>query len=274
LSRLDEQNVQEIEHSINSAEDTEVTTPEPTSPVQPDETTGEPTAPVQPEETTPEPTEPPTEPPTEVFHPSNQLCYMPYTMDKNKAAAAVSRLDNGELTVNELFSNSLFVGDSVMSGFSAYHVIDDNNVIANVGANLATHLGENIDTIVGYNPEYLFIRYGLNEMSPYDNDLNKFINTYKEDIRILKERLPYTKIIVVGLSPVLSQAIEAQARFNRIPAYNAAMRQMCTEMGVGYYENSELFLNNAAYYGKDGIHIGKNMYLLWIRNMVEEMGLY
>ena len=288
ISSMEAQNAQDIEQSLKQTEgqketeqtslSTENNTPDAeTKPQVTEPSTSEtvetPTQPATQPSTQP-PTEPVTEPPTEGFHTNNAVCYVPYFVDKDKAAAAVVQLDNGTLSVKELFSNSLFVGDSITSGFSDYKIVNSNNVIASVGAKMAVHLSENIETIVQYNPDILILHYGLNEMGKEQYHLDNFINKYKECLVTLKSRLPYTRIIVLGLTPVLDNAIQAQERFIRIPAYNAAMRQMCVEVGVGYEENAPLFNAHQDMYGKDGIHIKSTMYKLWIRQIVEEMGLY
>ena len=288
ISSMEAQNAQDIEQSLKQTEEQEETdstavstennTPDvETKPQVTEPSTSEtveiPTQPAT-QPSTEAPTEPPTEPATEGFHTNNAVCYVPYFVDKDKAAAAVVQLDNGALSVKELFSNSLFVGDSITSGFSDYKIVNSNNVIASVGAKMAVHLPENIETIVQYNPDILILHYGLNEMGTEQYHLDNFINKYKECLVTLKSRLPYTRIIVLGLTPVLDNAIQAQGRFVRIPAYNAAMRQMCVEVGVGYEENAPLFNAHQDMYGKDGIHIKSAMYKLWIRQIVEEMGLY
>ncbi len=296
ISSMEAQNAQDIEQSLKQTEGqkettgtqstSEENTPEAdTKPQVTEPTTTEgtetPTEPVtQPstehvtEPVTEPSTEPPTQPSANEFHSNNPVCYVPYYVDKDKAAAAVVQLDNGTLSVKELFSNSLFVGDSITSGFSDYKIVNSNNVIASVGASMAAHLPNNIDTIVQYNPDILILHYGLNEMGMEQYHLDRFITKYKECLVTLKSRLPYTRIIVLGLTPVLDNAIQAQGRFVRIPAYNAAMRQMCVEVGVGYEENAPLFNAHQDMYGKDGIHIKSTMYKLWIRQIVEEMGLY
>ena len=295
ISSMEAQNAQDIEQSLKQTEEQSAqetiteSTVEPTqnNTVEPDtnpqvtepivtEPAVVPTEPVvtPTEPVTQPPTEPATDAPSESFHTKNEVCYVPYYVDNNKAAAAVIQLDNETLSVKELFSNSLFVGDSITSGFSDYKIVNSNNVIASVGARMAVHLPENIETIVQYNPDILVLHYGLNEMGIEQYHLDNFINKYKECLATLKARLPYTKIIVLGLTPVLDVAIQAQPRFERIPAYNAAMRQMCVEVGVGYEENAPLFNAHQDMYGKDGIHIKSSMYKLWIRQIVEEMGLY
>lgn len=205
---------------------------------------------------------------------SNQKSYNPYGYDKDRAEELAERVESGELSLKELFKNTLFVGDSIMVGFSDYKIANPGNVIAGVGAMMNPHLSDNIQTIVDYNPEVLFLHYGLNEMGEEEHFLEEFIKDLEKDIKELKEKLPYTKIVVVSLWPVKDAAIESQSRLVRVPAYNEAIRKSCIKLGVAYNENSELFASNPDWYQKDGIHCIPTMYFKWINELIKEMGLY
>lgn len=205
---------------------------------------------------------------------SNQKSYNPYGYDKDSAEELAERVESGELSLKELFKNTLFVGDSIMVGFSDYKIANPGNVIAGVGVMMNPHLSNNIQTIVDYNPEVLFLHYGLNEMGEEEHYLEKFIKDFEKDIKELRERLPYTKIVVVSLWPVKDAAIESQSRLTRVPAYNEAIRKSCIKLGVAYNENSELFASNPDLYQKDGIHCMPTMYFKWINELIKEMGLY
>ena len=223
--------------------------------------------------TTEAPTTPPVVPDSGEVVVSGQSV-IPYAIDKTAVANTLAQIDAGTLTYKSLYANSLFVGDSITSGFDVYSIVNPGNVIAAVGANMSTHLTENLATIVQYNPKYLFVHYGLNEMNPSESGVNAFITKYKENLTYLKQNLPYTKIIVLGLSPVGSAAIEKQNRFTWIGTYNDRMRSMCQEMGIGFHQNDAFFNGRMNLYAKDGIHYQPELYRQWIRLITEEMGIY
>ena len=279
ISELESQDAQYLEHSIAAIP--EATTEHVTEPSTEDVTDGTTNAPSEDstegtdgetteEQTTSEPTQAPDE---EVIVVSGQSV-IPYTIDKAKVADTMSQIDAGTLTYKSLYANSLFVGDSITSGFDVYSIVNPSNVIASVGANMNTHLTENLTTIVQYNPEYLFVHYGLNEMNPSEAGADAFVAKYKENLTYLKQNLPYTKIIVLGLSPVGSAAIEKQNRFTWIPTYNDKMRAACQEIGVGFHQNDTFFNERMNLYAKDGIHYQTELYRQWIRLITEEMGIY
>ena len=294
ISELESQDAQYLEHSI-AAGNAATTAPnrpteeatEPSTEDVTDSTTQAPTEentegttdgdvneePTTSEPVTQEPTTPAPAPGGDVIVVSGQSV-IPYTIDKAMVADTMAQIDAGTLTYKSLYANSLFVGDSITSGFDVYSIVNSSNVIAVVGANMNTHLTENLATIVQYNPEYLFVHYGLNEMNPSEAGANAFVAKYKENLTYLKQNLPYTKIIVLALSPVGNAAIEKQNRFTWIPTYNDKVRAMCQEIGVGFHQNDAFFNERMHLYGKDGIHYQPELYRQWIRLITEEMGIY
>lgn len=210
----------------------------------------------------------------EGFVGSNQESYNPYGCDREKAEETAKRLESGKLSTQGLFKNTLFVGDSITVGFSDYKIANEGNVIAHVGARLEEHLAENMQKIIDYNPEVLFIHYGLNEMDNADHFIESFINEMRTQLTVLKEELPYTKIVVMAVWPIKDSAVQAQPRLASAPKYNQQMRELCVELGVAYEERSELIASRPDLYAGDGIHCAKQMYINWINDFVKEMGLY
>lgn len=205
---------------------------------------------------------------------SSQLSYNPYGCDPERAEELARKLESGELSLKYLFKDTLFVGDSIMVGFSDYKLVNSGNVIAGVGEMLNPHLGDNLQKIIDYNPEALFLHYGLNEMGEEAFFLDQFIADLRTDLKTLKEELPYTKIVVMALWPIKDSAVAKKARLARQPAYNEAIRKLCVELGVAYDERSELFAANPDLYQADGIHCVSQMYRIWATALIREMGLY
>lgn len=201
-------------------------------------------------------------------------CYMPYAYDASLADASSLSVQNGETSLKDLFADALFVGDSIMTGFDDYKIVNEGNVIAHVGAILESHLPENLDTIINYNPKILVLHYGLNEIEMSQYFLDDFIATYTANIKKIQAALPDTKIILVGLMPVLDTAIAREERFSRVKAYNERIRAMCVELGVAFENDLSIFQSHEDMYSKDGIHFAKGLYLLWMNDFVREMGIY
>lgn len=267
MAALKDADINKIEHKINenrqTGSSTEPVTTAPTEPVTDSATT----APTNPPETKPAS--------TGDFSYSNIGCYIPYSVDADKANAAADSFDGSSASYRTVFGNAAFVGDSVMTGFDVYMGLPNNvNVFAEVGAFMDKHLPAVIDSVIARYPKYVFVRYGINEMGTTTAEADAFASRYKGYIQKLKNNLPDAKIVVLGIAPVGNAAVAKNSRFGMINEYNTRIKAFCQEIGVAYYENSELFISNASLYSKDGIHFSKELYQKWVKDIIRKVGVY
>ena len=267
MAALKDADINKIEHKINenrqTGTSTEPATTAPTEPVTDSATT----APTNPPETKPAG--------TGDFSYSNIGCYIPYSVDADKANAAADSFDGSSASYRTVFGNAAFVGDSVMTGFDVYMGLPNNvNVFAEVGAFMDKHLPTVIDSVIARYPKYVFVRYGINEMGTTTAEADAFASRYKGYIQKLKNNLPDAKIVVLGIAPVGNAAVAKNSRFGMINEYNTRIKAFCQEIGVAYYENSELFISNASLYSKDGIHFSKELYQKWVKDIIRKVGVY
>ena len=267
MAALKNADINKIEHKINenrqTGTSTEPATTAPTEPVTDSATT----APTNPPETKPAG--------TGDFSYSNIGCYIPYSVDADKANAAADSFDGSSASYRTVFGNAAFVGDSVMTGFDVYMGLPNNvNVFAEVGAFMDKHLPAVIDSVIARYPKYVFVRYGINEMGTTTAEADAFASRYKGYIQKLKNNLPDAKIVVLGIAPVGKAAVAKNSRFGMINEYNTRIKAFCQEIGVAYYENSELFISNASLYSKDGIHFSKELYQKWVKDIIRKVGVY
>lgn len=267
MAALKDADINKIEHKINenrqTGSSTEPVTTAPTEPVTDSATT----APTNPPETKPAG--------TGDFSYSNIGCYIPYSVDADKANAAADSFDGSSASYRTVFGNAAFVGDSVMTGFDVYMGLPNNvNVFAEVGAFMDKHLPAVIDSVIARYPKYVFVRYGINEMGTTTAEADAFASRYKGYIQKLKNNLPDAKIVVLGIAPVGNAAVAKNTRFGMINEYNTRIKAFCQKIGVAYYENSELFISNASLYSKDGIHFSKELYQKWVKDIIRKVGVY
>lgn len=267
MAALKDADINKIEHKINenrqTGSSTEPATTAPTEPVTDSATT----APTNPPETKPAS--------TGDFSYSNIGCYIPYSVDADKANAAADSFDGSSISYRTVFGNAAFVGDSVMTGFDVYMGLPNNvNVFAEVGAFMDKHLPAVIDSVIARYPKYVFVRYGINEMGTTTAEADAFASRYKGYIQKLKNNLPDAKIVVLGIAPVGNAAVAKNSRFGMINEYNTRIKAFCQKIGVAYYENSELFISNASLYSKDGIHFSKELYQKWVKDIIRKVGVY
>ena len=172
MAALKDADINKIEHKINenrqTGSSTEPATTAPTEPVTDSATT----APTNPPETKPAS--------TGDFSYSNIGCYIPYSVDADKANAAADSFDGSSISYRTVFGNAAFVGDSVMTGFDVYMGLPNNvNVFAEVGAFMDKHLPAVIDSVIARYPKYVFVRYGINEMGTTTAEADAFASRYK-----------------------------------------------------------------------------------------------
>ena len=172
---------------------------------------------------------------------------------------------NGKLTYRKAFSKTLIVGDSLMNGIEIYNVLDKANIISMVSASLY-HLESNFPKILLNNPEKLVLHYGINMYEAGSEQLDFFISMYTDIIKALKKALPDTEIYV---SSIFNVSDSVKGRYRMLDDYNEALRNMCTELEIGFVDNSECLPGDGSYYGGDGIHVSKSFYVdVWLPHLL------
>lgn len=169
------------------------------------------------------------------------------------------------------YDDIIIAGDSLVKAIAEYGILDDDQVIAEIGAH-TRHLSSVTDQIVYSNPKYLVLHYGENEL---DEEANApyFISRYKECIIRLQEELPDTEIFVGSIFPVQEKAHRSEPYTVNIPYYNELLKEMSEELGVHFIDYDpwwETF--DTDYYEPDGIHpvmrFYTEQYLPYVYNVV------
>lgn len=180
--------------------------------------------------------------------------------------------DFSNLTYSQRFVNSVIIGDSLAEGFSDYGIIDKSNVIANKGM-VVSKAGEEVSKAILKNPQNVFISLGTNDIGYYNGNSEKFSNYYIQLINQIKENLPNTKIYINCIMPVEENAIEKNPYLIHIDDFNTALKNLCSETGVTYIDNSKLIEGVEDIYQSDGIHFKYAFYPLWLENMAKYAGI-
>lgn len=182
------------------------------------------------------------------------------------------KIENGTTTYRSVFKNVFIVGDSLMNGLSNYDILNEDNMITKVSANLY-HLQDNIETIIEEDPEILILHYGLNHVEEESVQCTRFVNLYASILQELIEGLDGTRIIVSSIFPV-NLEINTDAKFLTIENYNDAMQEMCDELGIEFLR-TDVSLFEEDFYDVDGIHMMKKFYTTcWLDYVIEELELF
>ncbi len=181
-------------------------------------------------------------------------------------------IESEETTYRSVLKDVFVVGDSLMQGLNNYEILNEDNMITQISANLY-HLEENIEAIIEEEPTILLLHYGLNHLSEEEVQCTRFINLYVSLLEPLIEALDGTRIIVSSIFPVDLELNEDE-KFEYIEFYNDALQEMCDELGIEFLRtDTDLFTSDV--YDSDGIHMKKTFYTkVWLNFLIEELEMY
>lgn len=169
------------------------------------------------------------------------------------------------------FANSVVMGDSITKALEDYEFLDSTSVVAKNGINLA-HVQPELERAVELNPKNIFMSYGMNDLEYLWGNPQKFEELYENAVRTLQESLPDTKIYINGILPIQQKAIDKKPLYGNVDAYNEALVEMCTRLGLPFIDNSGL-MQQEDIYQEDGIHPKPHYYPSWLENMASKAGI-
>lgn len=186
---------------------------------------------------------------------------------KERIEAREKALADGSITVWELFSDYIFLGDSRTVGFSAFGFLDESRVLAHSGDGIK-NIADNLETVEYYNPSWIFICYGTNDLGIYASP-EDYIQNLREQMVGLKEAAPHASFLINSIMPVYSDRLLSQSsNYGRIDEFNEAIKQMCEEDGYIYVDNTEIAQEHRSEYESDGIHFKASFYDDWALNLI------
>lgn len=164
-----------------------------------------------------------------------------------------------------VFSNSVFIGDSISNGLSYYKHLHPGNVFAKLGQNIKKSI-QKIPEIKKKNPANIFIMLGMND-SVYTKDVQKFKKSYAELIEKLQADLPNARIYIESVLPVDPNNKKATDRISndKINTFNDALKEIATEKKLSYIDLRPYVKSHPNFYEPDGIHLNRNFYKYWLK---------
>ena len=170
------------------------------------------------------------------------------------------------------FEDAAIVGDSVAEAIKEFEWVNEVNVQSEIGIGL--YSSENvIEGTEWLMPSTIFLTFSANNIKSYDVYVEGFINDYTGIINRLKSSLPYAEIYVQGILPCHPDRIYEYPYYEYVDEYNAAIIDMCEELGVHYFDMGFVCEYDPDIYAEDGIHPRWPFYPLWLTYMAEISGL-
>lgn len=160
-----------------------------------------------------------------------------------------------------VFGNSVVLGDSIMSGFSLYGWLSEDQVYAAVSASIK-NAADNFTSAAAALPENAFFSYGMNDMGNYSKDAEAFTADYAKLIEQFHEASPDTKLYVLSISTPTQAAIANKSWLGNYEKFNEALSEMCAsfDFDVMFISVNYILETNTALYNSDGIHAGAAYY--------------
>lgn len=182
---------------------------------------------------------------------------------------------------NAYFSDALFIGDSLTTGFSLYSVIE-SNFYANVGLSTLNIRNDAFVNIGGVDYTVLdalrqkpdsfkkiYVSMGINELYRTASAYKSAISGILAEIRAI---CPDAVIYVQSMLPMSASASSGKyAEYGgneKIAAFNSSLLELCRESGYYYVDVFSVMSDGSGalpddFTGADGIHLKPAQYQLW-----------
>ncbi len=177
------------------------------------------------------------------------------------------------------YDGTLFVGDSITTGISAYNGSEsfNYNMPANVLADKGYTIGKIMlrkDEIVAYNPTRMFILVGSNDLNSSNPDIDSISKKYISAVQTLQEALPNTKIYIMLTLPINSKyEAKASIRNDKITEFDARLVELCNQNGIYYIDMATSLKGEDGMLipelTEDGLHLKGKYYGFWY-NIVKD----
>lgn len=179
--------------------------------------------------------------------------------------------DKGETNFENLFENSVIMGDSRGEGLTEYNFLSPSSVVAYKGRNVIEAKGD-ISEVVNLSPSNVFLTYGMNDLQLFDNS-KEFINKYEILIKDIKSKLPSSKIYVTSIIPTTQEAIEKEPNFKHVYSFNKALKEMCKNLNIEFIDVNDSVNSGSNLYEPDGIHFSAKFYDGYLNILKEKANL-
>lgn len=178
---------------------------------------------------------------------------------------------------NEIFQDTIFMGDSITEGLYYMEVVDKSRVVASMGASILK-AKEELQTVVSLVPKKVVLLYGMNDVILFNETnewttIDSFKANYKELLQTLKNQLPYAELYVQSPLSVKEASIKDNPRLTNenIDRFRAAVEEVCNEVQVHYVDANSIIEKDESLRAQDGIHLNYDFYVQWLSLLEKAM---
>ncbi len=190
---------------------------------------------------------------------------------KRKTSPADAPLSGRKHIKTRTFTRTtIFAGDSITTGLSIYHTMDEmhiggkKKVVAAKGLNTITFRTKRVfdgksglSRVIACRPYRVYLMLGINEI--HYRPVKDIIAEYTDMVDTIREECPGTDIVLLACSPVTQAEQEQHPGFGQIPGFNRKLKALAKKKNVKYYDYTG-FLKDAdgnlksQYAAADGYH--------------------
>jgi len=187
----------------------------------------------------------------------------PVKLDENKKVVAAGDASKvRKCKVRKKNPKIAYAGDSIMTGFTCYNILEDRDksrVFAAVSMTPKKYLSSSeMKALLKYNPDRLYIMMGVNSLWTTDSKwLNDMWEDYEKILNKCRKKNKHMEIVVVSVAPVGKNASVSKSavnKFNKILKKNVEKKTGMYYCDIGpALADSNGYLRSK-YSAKDGVH--------------------
>ena len=208
-------------------------------------------------------TQPPTEGNTDIYQPTEPLDLPPEHIE------LLRQIRNDEIDIWSMFKDDyIMMGDSRAVGYWYFDFLPEERCLTGGGdtiRNIETHM----DSILELQPKYIFLCYGINDVSiGFWDTPEEYVAEMMQIIDGLEQKIPGVTVVVGSILPARDPAFDLSTKWYDIPDFNIALSEACAENGVIFVNNDAISNEFADWWQPDGIHIRPEFYPYWAKNLI------
>ncbi len=214
------------------------------------------------------------------------------TAESNTADNTVTPAPTGPVSEDPIESKNggldktVFVGDSICSGFRVYKFVPDNNCLAygNVGARSVFDYQFKVDgveydlitAIKKVNPSYVVFSMGMNDINLTSEE--QYCTNYDDILAKIHEALPDAKLFIASITPTTGNPSFPN---DKIDKYNAALKSHFAGTSYTYVDVASSMKDGtnslkSDYHSGDGLHLSPKAYQVYLNvlaGVYQSMGI-
>ena len=180
-------------------------------------------------------------------------------------------LEEGKLSVWDMFEDYVVMGDSRAVGFYYHGFLEESRTLAFGGATIRD-IPDYMDQVIALKPRYIFLCFGLNDVSiGYWDTPAQYTEEFVQVMDNFAKALPDAQVYISSILIARDPAFDTSEKWRQIPEYNEALAAMAKEHGYNYVDNTDLCEQYADLWDEDGIHVKKEFYPYWGANLIAEV---